>query len=133
MFPRSDDPFLVFMHPMPIVHWSYVRKMRKISSVLALALFLAGLSIAQSGRKVAPAPKATPQVTQESDEPDYSDSISVKTRISPVRPTLRTAESSSTLPPAANASPSNDAESDVVKVETDLITIPVSVYDRNGL
>jgi Ca-activated chloride channel family protein len=107
--------------------------MRKISSVLALALFLTGLAVAQSGRRVAPAPKATPQVSQESDEPDYSESISVKTRISPVRPTLRPAETSSTLPPAANASPSNDAESDVVKVETDLITIPVSVYDRNGL
>jgi len=108
--------------------------MRKICSVVALTLFLTALSIAQSGRKVAPAPKATPQVNQESDQPEYSDSISVKTRINPIQPTLRPSDTaSSPLPPDANPSAANDSESDVVKVETDLVTIPVSVYDRNGL
>jgi VWFA-related protein len=107
--------------------------MTRIAAVVVLTLFLTALSLAQSGRKIAPAPKATPSTAQDSDEPDFSESISVKTRISPIRPTLRQAESSLALPPAANSSPSNDSESDVVKVDTNLITIPVSVYDRNGL
>jgi len=36
------------------------------------------------------------------------------------------------LPPAQNAK-NEDGDSDTLKVETNLVTIPVSVYDRNGL
>lgn len=107
--------------------------MFRFTSVVVLLLCLTAFSFSQSGRKVAPAPKATPATTAESDDSDFSESISVKTRINPIRPTLRQADAPAALPPAANSTPSTDADSDVVKVETDLVTIPVSVYDRNGL
>lgn len=107
--------------------------MTRITAIAFLTLFLTAFSIAQSGRKVAPAPKATPNVTENSDEPDFSESISVKTRISPIRPTLKQADSSTASPaPNTNVS-STENDEDVVKVQTDLVTIPVSVYDRNGL
>ena len=107
--------------------------MRSITSIAIFFLALSTLTFAQSGRKVAPLPKATPGMVDVSDTPDYSDSVPIRTRINPVRPTLHQAEPSSVLPPAANSTPTADAESDVVKVDTDLVTIPVSVYDRNGL
>ena len=107
--------------------------MTRITAIAFLILFLTAFSIAQSGRKVAPAPKSTPNVTENSDEPDFSESISVKTRISPIRPTLKQADSSTGSPaPNTNVS-STENDEDVVKVQTDLVTIPVSVYDRNGL
>lgn len=107
--------------------------MTRITAIAFLTLFLTAFSIAQSGRKVAPAPKSTPNVTENSDEPDFSESISVKTRISPIRPTLKQADSSTGSPaPNTNVS-STENDEDVVKVQTDLVTIPVSVYDRNGL
>jgi Uncharacterized protein containing a von Willebrand factor type A (vWA) domain len=102
-----------------------------------IAVFLLSLSVftsAQSGRRVAPTPMATPEVTEDSDTPDYSDSIAVKTRLNPIRPTLRQVESAPTAQTTvSNTSPSAESDSDVVKVETDLVTIPVSVFDRNGL
>jgi VWFA-related protein len=107
--------------------------MTRFIAVFVLTFSMTGLAFSQSGRKVAPVPKATPTTVEDSDGPDYSESISVKTRINPIRPTLRPAEPSSALPPAANSSTTTDTDSDVVKVETDLVTIPVSVYDRNGL
>jgi VWFA-related protein len=107
--------------------------MTRFIAVFVLTFSMTGLAFSQSGRKVAPVPKATPTPVEDSDGPDYSESISVKTRINPIRPTLRPAEPSSALPPAANSSTTTDTDSDVVKVETDLVTIPVSVYDRNGL
>ena len=99
-------------------------------SVLTISAF------AQSGRRIAAPPKPTPTVTaaDDPDIPDYSESIPVKTRISAVRPTLRSTESASV--PAENTAqtaPTTQSEGDVIKVETDLISIPVSVYDRNGI
>jgi len=104
--------------------------------ITVIAVFLLSLSIftsAQSGRKVAPAPKATPEVTEDSDTPDYSDSIIVKTRLNPIRPTLRQVESAPSAQTTASNTSTAESDSDVVKVETDLVTIPVSVFDRNGL
>jgi len=104
--------------------------------ITVIAVFLLSLSIftsAQSGRKVAPAPKATPEVTEDSDTPDYSDSITVKTRLNPIRPTLRQVESAPSAQTTASNTSTAESDSDVVKVETDLVTIPVSVFDRNGL
>ena len=107
--------------------------MRDLVAGIALLLFISSFSFAQSGRKVAVQPKATPSIPAvDQDEPSYSESISVKTRISPARPVLRQTEGSQ--PAAAGQSVAvADSDSDVVKVETNLITIPVSVYDRNGI
>jgi Ca-activated chloride channel homolog len=107
--------------------------MRVLTVLTVILAFFSAAAFSQSGRRVAPAPKATPAADADSDSSDYSESIAVKTRITSVRPTFRPLESTpanqTSLPTTVNA----DAESDVVKVETDLVTIPVSVYDRNGL
>lgn len=88
---------------------------------------------AQSGRRIAAAPKPTPgAVTADSGEPDYSESIPVKSRISPIRPTLKNVEAAPTQTVAQSA-PTAEPEGDVIKVDTDLVSIPVSVYDRNGI
>jgi len=106
----------------------------RVLAVFALILAFFGLpAFSQSGRRIAPAPNATPATTDDSDSSDYSESIAVKTRATPVRPTFRPLEAT---PPDQTAPPTTvnaDSETDVVKVETDLVTIPVSVYDRNGL
>jgi Ca-activated chloride channel family protein len=107
--------------------------MTRFTAFAVLTLLLSAYSFAQSGRRVAPAPKATPDITESSDEPDYSESIKVKERLSPIRPTLRKADSEPSASPADATAASSGSDDDVVKVETDLVTIPVSVYDRNGL
>ena len=113
--------------------WSYAAKMQRITVIAVFLLSLSIFTSAQSGRKVAPAPKATPEVTEDSDTPDYSDSIIVKTRLNPIRPTLRQVESAPSAQTTASNTSTAESDSDVVKVETDLVTIPVSVFDRNGL
>jgi len=89
---------------------------------------------AQSGRRIAAAPRPTPGATADAGTPDYSESIPVKTRISLIRPTLRTADPAPAATQIADQSaPTAQPEGDVIKVETDLVSIPVSVYDRNGI
>jgi VWFA-related protein len=109
--------------------------MRRISAAVIFLLAFTCFGLAQSGRRIAPQPKATPSVVEDdTTAPDFSESISVKTRIMPVRPTLHPStpspESGKTT---ASTTAKPEEDDDVVKVETNLITIPVSVYDRNGL
>jgi Ca-activated chloride channel homolog len=106
---------------------------RLILALLALSFFSI-LGIGQSGRKIAASPKSTPSAQDNSDDPDFSESIPAKTRMTITRPTLRPIESAPTSSkPIENTPPIAEAEGDVVKVETNLVTIPVSVYDHNGL
>ena len=108
--------------------------MRDVVAGFAVLLLITSFTFAQSGRRVAVQPKATPSTpVVDQDEPTFSESISVKTRISPPRPVLRQAEGSQTAATPADAATTADSEGDVLKVETNLVTIPVSVYDRNGL
>ena len=125
-------------------------KVLSIMSLIMLALLTN--SFAQAGRKIKnapPAPTSTPtvQLTQDTTEngeetvgysessPNAPRSISVRTRSDQkakkeekkeVKPATQTTE-------AAKTSAENPDEEDVVKVETNLVSIPVSVYDRNGL
>jgi VWFA-related protein len=107
--------------------------MRRLAILLVLVACLSVPALSQSGRRVAPAPKATPTAVGDSDTTDYSESITVKTRPTSVRPTFRPLESTPSDQTAPPTTVTADSENDVVKVETDLVTIPVSVYDRNGL
>lgn len=108
--------------------------MTRSTAVLFIIFGIAAIGFAQSGRKGVPQPKATP-AEKTSDTIDYSESTPQPKR--PVRsvPSLHPNTASkpkadATAPVAGNASTD---EEEVVKVGTDLITIPVSVFDRNGL
>ncbi|MDQ3321205.1 MAG: VWA domain-containing protein [Acidobacteriota bacterium] len=120
--------------------------------VFGLVIFsLAGFVSAQSGRRVqsAPAPTRAPQVqqTQEFGENQevagYSESSPNAPRsISPNprnnRKSKKETKKDSKTQPKTQETPKPvetvaEEEEEVVKVETNLVTIPVSVYDRNGL
>lgn len=105
-------------------------------AAIIVVLFLASsfFTFAQSGRRIAPAPKVTPAEKDDSSEPDFSESIPLKTRTTATRPTFRSVEGVPTVvTDSAGTTPTMVTEGDVVTIETNLITIPVTVYDRNGL
>ncbi|HMQ03877.1 MAG TPA: VWA domain-containing protein [Pyrinomonadaceae bacterium] len=101
----------------------------------ALALFFiasTATGYAQSGRRVEPAPSPPPSVAN--DPAEYSESRPARRR--PLGPTVLRARAASAnaavgTQPQVQATPANDE--DVLRVETDLITVPVSVFDRSGL
>ncbi|HEX8369678.1 MAG TPA: VWA domain-containing protein [Pyrinomonadaceae bacterium] len=125
-------------------------KILSIISLIMLALLTSGL--AQSGRRIKnsqPAPASTPQVqlTQEVPETEetvgYSESspnaprsISARTRSNKkAKPEVKKEVKSpvQTTETVKTPSDSENPDEEVVKVETNLVSLPVSVYDRNGL
>jgi VWFA-related protein len=109
--------------------------MKRLFTAVLVLFGLSSLTLAQSGRKIAPAPKPTPAVDTSSADPDFSESIPVKPRLttnrSPIFRSVETAPAPTTT--TTGGSPTAVPEGDVVKVETNLVTIPVSVYDHNGI
>ena len=105
------------------------------SFLLFVSVSLFALSIAaQSGRVVQPTP--TPPVSDES--LTYSESAPRPKRPLPLRPSLAPVSGPGSpnvqTPGASGKRPVVGANAeDVQRVETNLITIPVSVFDRNGL
>jgi VWFA-related protein len=99
---------------------------------LLLSIFLLTFIVsAQSGRRVKAAP--TPEAVTQDSPDQYSESKPLPKRIIPptlIRETRSDNPANSTTPVEA---PTTPTEGDVVKVDTDLVTIPVSVYDRNGV
>lgn len=95
-------------------------------SLIALLISAAGsIAVAQSGRRNVPTP--TPAPVSVDDPAQYSESRSQTRRTG--RPLERPQLLSSATPePTTTAS-----EDEVVKIETNLITIPVSVFDKFGL
>jgi VWFA-related protein len=128
--------------------------MKRFTIILFLILGISVITAsAQSGRRVKSAPAAptsTPQVQQTQDVQNGQDSVgyseSAPNAPRPIRvsPDVRkdkkskkekkketaTVLQSTKTPKTIDASADDE---DVVKVETNLVTIPVSVYDRNGL
>lgn len=117
-----------------------------------LILSFNGFAAAQSGRRVrsaTPVPTSTPQVqqTQENVEdssnaagysesaPNAPRSISVNRRAAPKKEKKESKKQTKTVdaPAPPTVAAGEDSEDEVVKVETNLVTIPVSVFDRNGL
>jgi Ca-activated chloride channel homolog len=111
-------------------------------STLVLSFALNGF--AQSGRRISTAPTTQPnaqvqiQVTESNlpkqEEKPYSESKPSNSRTVSPLPSLKNASSNKTdsKTQPQNAEVLSDSEDDVVKVETNLISIPVSVFDRNG-
>ncbi len=109
------------------------------------AFFFLGVSIisAQSGRRAVAAPTPSDQPKAQSDPSTYSESKPRANRS--VRPTVerfpgiglgtnRKVPAAAVATATAPANPPNDADDgEILRIETNLITIPVSVFDRNGL
>ncbi|MEO5860640.1 MAG: VWA domain-containing protein [Pyrinomonadaceae bacterium] len=95
--------------------------------IVAFLLSLSIVNFAQSGRRVKPTPTPVPDAR----EPEYSESTPKPKRpvwVSPAERMNQTAKVAAK--PVADTSADSEDE---VKVETTLVTIPVSVFDRNGL
>lgn len=105
---------------------------------IVILVFVFGISLVvfgQSGRKVKPTP--TPEVAKTPEEQGYSESKPSNRRILSPQTSLRNVQSKDTKSQStndnANGETVDDSEDSVIKVETNLITIPVSVFDKNGL
>ena len=114
--------------------------MKKFGIVWLIILSFFTISSAQSGRKItaAPTPISTVEVKK---EPNYSESSPNKTRSIIPLPTLR-GGNNSPKPELKSKNSTDNSKNDgeiigdeveVLKIDTSLITIPVSVFDRNGL
>jgi VWFA-related protein len=113
----------------------------KIFAVFCLSVLAVISTSAQSGRKIEPTPTPVPVLTE--DPATFSESTPQKKRPPQVWPTLRgetmrRQTGSTTGPVLAKSNPPGtttvDPEvEDVARVETNLVTIPVSVFDRHGL
>lgn len=100
-------------------------------AVLSLFMII-GVITAQSGRKVVK-PTSTPVPAAEDETPQYSESTPQAPRRN--RPLLgfpKMGQDGGSKTQTATGG-TESADDEVVKVETNLITIPVSVFDRNGL
>lgn len=126
-------------------------KKDSLLSLLLIVLFLSGVAVAQSGRRIknSPAPSGTPSQTRTDtetrnapeDQPTFSESTPAVQL--PVFSSRRNKPNSDknkkdkivgktpAVTPAATPEAVGDDE--VLKVDTSLISIPVSVYDRNGI
>ncbi len=111
--------------------------MRKFTVIFMLVACFSTAVFSQSGRRVAPMP--TPAPTLAEDE-GFSESTSYQPRrIYP--PNWRGEDNSNSKNSAkiqtqpANVSQTSEAadDDDIIKIEANLVTIPVSVFDRNGL
>ena len=111
--------------------------MRRFILFSLLILSFSIVSFAQSGRKITAQPTPAQPIATTDENPGYSESKSLPRRSVRPLPTMRNIPDNERkpLPPSPNqqAEVLSDSEDDAVKVETNLITIPVSVFDRNGL
>ncbi len=112
--------------------------MSRIPSISLLIVTAASIVHGQSGRKVQPVPTPIPVIVEEA--ADYSESKLQKHRSASLSPSLRNVSSQTTAADAVNSkvdagtSQTDPASTEeVLKVDTNLVTIPVSVFDRNGL
>lgn len=106
--------------------------------VICLAIFsFFAIASAQSGRKTKPTP--TPAPKQESEEKQYSESNSDRSRMENMLRDMRggereSASKTSTSVGNSKSEPEMTADGvEILKIDNTLITIPVSVFDRNGI
>ncbi len=105
-------------------------------NVIVALFFVLGLSFvisAQSGRRVTPTPAPTPAARQD-DPTQFSESkphSPRNTRVTERFPGIGDGSNSRPATPPTATDAKDDGET--LRVETNLITIPVSVFDRNGL
>ncbi|HMS43849.1 MAG TPA: hypothetical protein PKE69_26705, partial [Pyrinomonadaceae bacterium] len=101
--------------------------------IIGLFIFAAFASVsAQSGRKITATPTPMPKTVEET---VYSESKpnNGSTRIMPPNMQKKETLQDKAQKTTQTSDSTTDADDEVIKVETSLITIPVSVFDRNGL
>ncbi len=114
--------------------------MHRLLGLFIFSLIFVSTAAAQSGRRVTPAPTPVAKPSPESDPSQYSESkprTNRTARPSDRFPGISVANQNKTAPapaatPAADA-PSRVDDGETIRIDTNLITIPVSVFDRNGL
>ncbi|MEJ7846574.1 MAG: VWA domain-containing protein [Pyrinomonadaceae bacterium] len=106
--------------------------MMRLAVLFFISLGCFSALLAQSGRRVQPTPAPTAPLVETA---DFSESTPVKKRPRYQIPSLRgsSTAASNRNPVSPNIKPAPPDSEDVVTVETNLVTIPVSVFDRNGL
>lgn len=105
--------------------------MKRFLTAFLFSVCFVSVVSAQSGRRITATP--TPPPAAADDPAEYSESKPNRQIRATSFPSLRnTSSNNQPLPPAQNAQ-NEAADDDVVKVDTQLVTIPVSVFDRNGL
>jgi Ca-activated chloride channel family protein len=107
--------------------------MFRLLSIGLLLVLSASTLNAQSGRRIEAKPTPAPTPVAEDEPSQYSESKPLAPRRT--RPQLGFPKigQDATAKQTTGAADSSITDDDVVKVETNLITIPVSVFDRNGL
>lgn len=108
----------------------------RILSLVSLFLLSIVAVQAQSGRRVSPTP--TPEVKAAEDESQYSESKPRANRreLPPDRfpgLSIGVKKPAAPSPSPASAAPEVRDDGETLRVETNLVTIPVSVFDRSGL
>lgn len=112
--------------------------MYKVLSIFVVLLTGFSVSSAQSGRRVTPTPSAESAVVKKDDPAEYSESKPRSSRTSqPVERFpgigLGSNKKSAPAPAAIPIAGETQDDGETLRVETNLVTIPVSVFDRNGL
>jgi VWFA-related protein len=103
--------------------------MRAVFSFVILMLFCCVVgAFAQSGRRIKPTPTPAEQISA---GPKYSESVPKKKRARMTQ-TLRSGRGATPTKPATSADTTAEDDDAVVRVETSLITIPVTVLDEYG-
>lgn len=112
--------------------------MFKVLTLVAVCFSLTFVTSAQSGRRVTPT--ATPETRNADDPSEYSESKPRSNRAAipadrfpgiSIETAKKTAQAPAASPAVTTAATTDDGET--LRVETNLVTIPVSVFDRNGL
>ncbi|MEQ1606878.1 MAG: VWA domain-containing protein [Pyrinomonadaceae bacterium] len=111
--------------------------MYRLLSLFVIALLGVSAISAQSGRRVTAAPAPVTQEKSKDDPSEYSESKPRTSRTA--RPVERFpgigqgSEKTTAQAPATQPAADVKDDSETLRIETNLITIPVSVFDRNGL
>ena len=106
--------------------------MRRLAILFLICSGLFSAVSAQSGRRAQPTPTPATPVDEAA---NFSESTPVKKRPRYQIPSLRGSSAAASDRAAVSPSikPAAADSEDIVTVETNLVTIPVSVFDRNGL
>ncbi|MGQ0541912.1 MAG: VWA domain-containing protein [Blastocatellia bacterium] len=107
--------------------------MKVYFAVIIFLLFVSVSVFAQSGRRIAVSPTPADKIEE---PPAFSESTEQKKRPVRVMPSLRGLPSDAAKKVESSGQtpqPATDDGEEVVTVETNLVSIPVSVFDRNGL